>query len=186
MSYNGSYMKIAVISDTHDNLAAVITMVEQVKQRGLETVICCGDVVAPPILKEMIEGWKDAGIKMYFVFGNNDGEKMGLVNVAGGSNGVATCMGDYGELELAGKKIWWTHDSAVAELVARSGQFDFCFGGHDHRQRKVVVESDNGETVFVNPGNLTVKRPGEWRKSDDHCWSVVDLASGEVERVEVE
>lgn len=179
-------MKIALISDTHDNLAAVAQMIEEVKRRNIKVVISCGDLISPFILKEMIEGWRDAKIHLYFVFGNNDGERAVLTLMAKESNGLVRCLGTQGELELVEKKIWLTHDSAVAELVARSGQFDFCFGGHDHQQRSVIYENGNGsKTVFVNPGNLTVKKPGKFYKSVDHCWCVVNLANGEVERVEV-
>lgn len=171
-------MKIALLSDTHDNLVAVDQVLKLLKKRKIGTVIHCGDLVAPFTLMRFKEDYDG---QFYFVFGNNDGEKVGLMRIAETSQGKIVCLGNEGEIEIDGKNIFCTHESLIAILVAKSGEYDFCFGGHDHRQRKEVF----AKTIFVNPGNLTTKRDGELYKSADHCLVLVDLQNGEVERIDL-
>ncbi len=51
-------MKIGVLSDTHDSLSNVIYAVETMRDRGIETVIHCGDLtdlILSPDLKVSID-----------------------------------------------------------------------------------------------------------------------------------
>lgn len=65
-------MIVGVISDTHDNVSAVDSAVSIFEERGVETVIHCGDVIAPPVVPHF------EGLEVHAVLGNNDGELDGL------------------------------------------------------------------------------------------------------------
>jgi predicted phosphodiesterase len=63
---------IGVVSDTHDNIDAVEGIVEAFENRGVGTVVHCGDYIAPPVIPYF------DGFELHGVLGNNDGEIDGL------------------------------------------------------------------------------------------------------------
>lgn len=65
-------MRLGVISDTHDNVRAVERAVSVFEREGCDTLVHCGDFIAPPVLP-FFEGFEVHG-----VLGNNDGELDGL------------------------------------------------------------------------------------------------------------
>ena len=65
---------IGIISDTHENEEAMKKATAIFKQRKVDFVVHCGDIVSPPVLDNFKE------LKMKLVFGNNDGEKNGLIS----------------------------------------------------------------------------------------------------------
>ena len=140
-------MKIAVISDTHDHRDNILKAVSIMNEEGVDALIHCGDFVAP-----FVKRWFDTlnnNIKENFmgVFGNNDGEKIGLKNVLG-----QICRIESLEIikELDGKKIYVTHMpiKGTIDALISSGKFDIILSGHTH---EVVNKKENGVLV-VNPG----------------------------------
>ena len=68
-------MKIAIISDTHDNLPNIRKAVEIINDKDIDLVIHAGDYVSPFTAKE----FKKLNCEMIGVFGNNDGDKAMLL-----------------------------------------------------------------------------------------------------------
>ena len=140
-------MKIAVISDSHDHHNNILKAVSIMNEKNVDALIHCGDFVAP-----FVKRWFDnlnSNIKENFfgVFGNNDGEKIGLKNVLG-----QICK--IGGLELIkefdGKRIHATHMpiQGTLDALASSGKFDIILSGHTH---EVVNKKVNG-VLIINPG----------------------------------
>ena len=75
-------MKIGVLSDTHDHLPNIRKAVEVFPKIGVEAVIHGGDFCSPFTLAEF-KPLADKGLKMYAVFGNNDGDRVLLVRRGG-------------------------------------------------------------------------------------------------------
>jgi len=69
-------MKIAIISDTHDNVYVIKKFISSIKKQGIKDVIHAGDICAPITLKLF------KGINLYFVLGNNDGDVIKLKEIA--------------------------------------------------------------------------------------------------------
>lgn len=61
-------MRIGIISDTHDNIAATERATEIFREEGIETVIYCGDFIAPLVIPYFDE------LSLHGVLGNNSGE----------------------------------------------------------------------------------------------------------------
>ena len=61
-------MKIAVISDTHDNFENTTKVFEKIKELSINEIIHCGDVISPFILRKMDSYSK----KIHLVFGYQD------------------------------------------------------------------------------------------------------------------
>ena len=67
-------MKLALVSDTHDNLPKIKTMVEIINEQKADLMLHAGDFIAPFSLN-LLDGLNCPWLG---VFGNNDGEKKGL------------------------------------------------------------------------------------------------------------
>ena len=130
-------MKIGVLADSHDHLDNLRKAMAVFQKAGVKQVIHAGDFVAPftlPVLGE-------AGVPVTGVFGNNDGERVGL------SRGFAR-LGELHErpheLALNGRRIIVLHEPiALPELASA---FDLVIYGHTH---KVDVRQN-----LLNPGEV--------------------------------
>ena len=160
-------MRIAVLSDIHDNIWKLETLLV-----GLEAdvLIFCGDFCAPFTLAQIAEGF--AG-PVHVVFGNNDGDKLFLARVAGRFPHV-TLHGEFAELELEGRKIAVTHYPEIGRALAQGGVYDLVCHGHSHER----LDEQVGRTLRVNPGEVM----GRFGLS---TYARYDTVSGQAEIVEV-
>lgn len=146
-------MKIGVISDTHDNVAAIERATETVRDEGIETLIHCGDFISPPVLPFF------EGFSLHGVLGNNDGEVDGLES--GFDEIGGELHGRFADLELGGARFAVLHGESKEEVedYAESGEFDYvCYGHHHEREKREV-----GDTLIVNPGAQFPTVPEEHR-----------------------
>jgi putative phosphoesterase len=142
-------MKIAVMSDSHDNIWNLRKALAVIKAEGCAKIIHCGDFVAPFMFKEL----EQAGIPVYAVFGNNDGDKALLTRFALESDGRITLFPLVGELSADTCRIAFTHEWIVAEGLAATGNYDLVCFGHSHQP----AEHRRGTTLAVNPGEIMGK-----------------------------
>ncbi len=139
-------MKIAIISDTHGNVANFRKAVQWIKKQKIKTILHAGDIGSPESLKESLEGFSE---EFFGVFGNMDkNEKIStddynkIKNVKIKENTL--------EIELFGKKIAINHFPSEAKKLAQSGKFDLVFYGHTHR----AWEEKLAGCHIINPGEL--------------------------------
>lgn len=138
-------MKIAVISDIHDDLEKLKFVLSEVEAMGIDTIICCGDLCAPFVGKCLAEDFKG---DVYTVFGNTaDRENTPKLNQKYDN---FNHMGDVGEVELGNHRIGWVHYPEIAEEMAKSGVYDFVFHGHTHLKRAEMF----GDCLLLNPGEI--------------------------------
>lgn len=163
-------MKIAIISDTHENYPATKWIIDYLDKHEILTALHAGDIISPPLLNLFVEHYRG---HLHFVFGNNDGEKTGLSLIAE-KNEKLTCHKNEMRLELLNKKIYMNHYSATSEDMVHSGLFDVSVGGHDHQFR---VKEVNG-CLFINPGSTALQEP-------EHSFVVLNVATMEWEKVVV-
>ena len=135
---------IGIISDTHENEAAIKKAAAIFKEKNVEFAVHCGDIISPP----MLEHFK--GLKMKFVYGNNDGERIGLNNKARelGFEEVS----DEKEFEYNGKKFYAYHGTKKEKLdsAIKSNKYDYILTGHTHIKKDEKI----GKTRVINPGAL--------------------------------
>jgi len=137
-------MPLGVISDTHDNVDAVRAAVDLFDREGVERVVHCGDVIAPPVLP-FFEGFEVHG-----VLGNNDGELDGLEAGFRALGNDSRLHGRFAELALGGVRLAVLHgeDLDRVEELAVEGDYDYvCYGHHHERACRAV-----GGTTVLNPG----------------------------------
>ena len=90
---------IGIISDSHDNLAAIRKAVEFFNKKQVKAVLHAGDIISPFTVRE----FKELNPKLYFVFGNNDGDRVTLTKKFE-EIGAVSC-GDFGDLTIDGLQI---------------------------------------------------------------------------------
>lgn len=171
-------MKIAIISDTHDNTPAVVWIIEYLNEHEIPVAFHGGDMINPGVLRRFIEHYQG---ELHVVFGNNDGEKALITKRANESKNT-TCHLDVMIMGLEGKKIFMNHYSDISEPMAKSGEFDLCIGGHDHEYRVIK----HGKSLFINPGNTVTKDKWLPQEPDkESSFVILDLATMEPTRVMV-
>lgn len=169
-------MKVAIISDTHDNTLAIVWIIEYLNKQGIKIAFHAGDMINPGILYRFRDHYEG---HFHFVFGNNDGEQALAERRANNIENM-TCHLHEMRQEIEGKKIFMNHYSSISESVAKSDEFDVCIGGHDHLFRV----KNYGETLFVNPGNTVTKDKWLPQEPDKESSIVVlDLETMEAERI---
>jgi putative phosphoesterase len=136
-------MKIAILSDIHDNIWKLDALLADLQADAL---VFCGDFCAPFTLAQIAEGF--AG-PVHAVFGNNDGDQFLLAKVASRFPHV-TLHGVYAELEFDARKIAVTHYPEVGIALSRGAAYDLVCHGHSHER---IVER-HGKTLRVNPGEV--------------------------------
>ena len=161
-------MRIGIVSDTHGGHPTVRLAVAELRERGITTVLHCGDIDEA----ETVALFR--GFTAHFVFGNCDGDKASLREAM--TDIGATLHDHFGDVELEGVKLAFLHghEQNMMRDVERSGHYDFLFYGHTHQ----AEEHRTGPTRVINPGALHRAKP--------KTFIVLDLASGEVEMVIVE
>lgn len=139
-------MKIAVISDIHDNVWNLAAVLEKVQDT--EALICCGDLCSPFIVDLMADGFRDRTI--HIVFGNNDGDLYRITSNAGKYKGRVKLHGEFADLTLGGKRFAVNHYPDIARALARSGEYGVVCYGHNHSYKVERL----GNTLMINPGTI--------------------------------
>lgn len=139
-------MKVAILSDIHDNIAKLHSALALVRDRSAEVILCCGDLCSPFIAKELGQGFSGP---IHVVFGNNDGDRFRIA-----ANAVKfpnlTCHGEYAELDLDQRSFAINHFDTIGHAIARGQQFDVVCFGHNHR---FEITRQN-RTLAINPGEI--------------------------------
>ncbi|MBU0471217.1 MAG: metallophosphatase family protein [Nanoarchaeota archaeon] len=161
-------MKVGIISDTHDNIWNMDKIFAMIKNSNIETLIHCGDLCAPFIVKKLAE----LGMPVHFVFGNTD-DRFLTTRVSANYENM-NLYGDLAEFELDGKKFGVTHFPRIATALARSGDFDVVCFGHNHTKSEERI----GKTLMVNPGEAS-------GVAKDASFAIYDTKTDKVEFFEI-
>ncbi len=136
-------MRIGILSDTHDHLPNIAKAVDAFSTHGVEAIIHAGDFCSP-FTMATYRPLAEKGLKMYAVFGNNDGDRALLVQ-----RGGEFCSFADGSrvVTLDGRTFAVMHYPDLADDLYRSGAYDVVIYGHNHKLR---VEGEGRK--LLNPG----------------------------------
>ena len=140
-------MLVGVFSDVHDNLANLRRALALFTERGAEALIFCGDFCSP--IPSRVMASEFAG-DIHVVFGNGDGDRFAILNVAKTQYPNLKLHGEHAEIELGGRKVAVTHYPFYAQALARTGDYDAVFSGHTHERH----EERFGDCLWLNPGEV--------------------------------
>jgi len=153
-------MKIAIISDVHNNDVNLKKVLTYCAQNSVEKIICCGDLADMETLDILNDNFSG---DIFFTFGNMDNEhlrehefedpeKSDSKSDSGARKYKHTFIfRKFGETEIDGKQIAFIHFPREAKALAETGQYDFVFYGHTHKPWTELV----GKCTLLNPGNVT-------------------------------
>lgn len=147
-------MKIAIISDTHDNLANLKKFLELAGRDNIASIIHCGDVTTPETLAWLAEHFAGP-IKL--ACGNMEirGEEFALIAEKYSNLEIFDEIGTLHQTEQ-GKNgqirvnITFVHKPDKIEELTRSGEPNFIFYGHTH---KPWIRNE-ASIIIANPGTL--------------------------------
>ena len=141
-------MKIGVISDTHDRLPSFKKAIELFRKMNVDAIFHAGDYVAPFAAKLIAP--EVLPIPLHCVFGNNDGERKGLLK-------ILPDLQDKLTVELAGRTIVMSHFIdwlSIDDMTPNGKAADVVITGHTHEivNEKRALPGASRETLFLNPG----------------------------------
>ena len=159
--------RIAVISDTHDRVISVGPALAIIAERGVDLIIHCGDICAGDTVRLFPS-------HTHFVLGNCDFDHAAIESAIADIG--ATLHGGWGQLELAGQSLAFTHgdDQLRLQELEHADAFDFLFHGHTH----IAKEHRTGKTRIINPGAL--------QRVARRTFILLDLPSGDIETITVD
>jgi putative phosphoesterase len=163
-------MKIAIMSDSHDNIWNIRKALETIASEGVAMIIHCGDYIAPFSLQEL----DHAGIPVHGVFGNNDGDQYLLTSQAFTILNNVTLHGICGNQDIDGKKIAFTHEYVKARGMTAEGNYDLVCYGHSHEHKQEEIDG----VILLNPGEIMGKdgNPG---------FCIYDTTRGDIQRINI-
>ena len=155
-------MKIGVLSDSHDNLEKIERAVELFNDKKVAKVIHGGDLISPFTSRI----FKKLNVPLQAIFGNNDGEILGLKN-------IFNIQIQPLKLELDARKIIVIHEPVYLKELEKSSEFDVIIYGHTHK-----VDVKKGKNLILNPGETCGYLTGRATAA------ILDLAKLDVEIME--
>jgi hypothetical protein len=164
-------MLIGIMSDSHDNFRGIKEALGVFSKRDVKLVLHAGDVIGSGNAY-LFDGY---GIPVRLVYGNNDGDRVGLSRYF--ERFWGEYLGDFGELEVDGLRIAMLHgtEEPLVRAVVTSGLYDVVVRGHTH----VAEVRREGRTLVVNPGEIWGHLTGV------RSVAIMDTSTTEVEIVEL-
>lgn len=139
-------MKIAIISDTHDNHYTLNKALKYIAVIDCDFLIHAGDLARPETLDLIATKFHKP---IYIVGGNADINIDEIKSIATIHPNIFYKK-EYLEIEIDNIKIAVTHTPNSAKILAQGSDYDLVIHGHDHKP----WQSHIGKTEILNPGNL--------------------------------
>ena len=132
-------MRIAIISDSHDNLANLKKVLDWLKKNKIAALIHCGDVFRKGTVGFISKNFKG---KIYISLADVDDDIKKVSRVKFWKN--------YGHIKIDNKKLAFAHLPEIATTLALSQKYNLVFYGHLHKPWKTKIK----KTILANPGNV--------------------------------
>lgn len=158
---------VGIIADSHDNRRAIAKVVALFNQREVGMVFHAGDFISP----FTADDFSRLKCKMTMVFGNNDGERIGLHHTF---SKIGTIGTGPKKCEYHGKRFVLMHEPTCIDELSTGHQADVIIYGHTHE-----IDIRKGDTLIINPGEA-----GGWTTGRATV-ALLDLTTMDVEIEEI-
>lgn len=138
--------KIAIISDTHDNLATIDKFLAYIKINPVEAIIHCGDIAQGDTLGHIADNFNG---KILAAFGNMD-YRDSVKAIVKELPKKIILFDDFGQTEFCGLEIGFCHFKETGQAHLKKQRFDYIFYGHTHKPWMEKID----DCCFANPGTL--------------------------------
>lgn len=139
-------MKYLIISDIHENFHNLSIAFHYCTKHNITHGLVLGDLINPGIVHELGR----SKMNLHVILGNNDGDVYNIFKAAHEYTNL-TLSNEYVSLNLDKTRAFLIHDNNLGNLIAKSGEFDYVFCGHNHKATKETY----GNSVLINPGELS-------------------------------
>lgn len=144
-------MKIAIISDVHNNITNIKKVLDFCEREKIKTIICCGDLASQETLYFVTKNF--SGV-FYYTFGNMDDEYLREFEHVSEYENVKM-FPKFGEATFGGSaskkyNVAFVHYPNIAKKLAESERYDFVFYGHTHKPWEETINN----CKMLNPGNV--------------------------------
>ncbi|MDD3284026.1 MAG: YfcE family phosphodiesterase [Patescibacteria group bacterium] len=140
-------MKIAIMSDSHDNIPRIDQMLGILTKENIKIIIHCGDVCAPGVMKYLAQKFEG---DIYLSLGNVDGDHEMMKKMTSKDTKNIKLFEEFGEIEIDNIKIAFTHFPESAKELAKTDKYNFVFYGHTHKPWEEKINN----CKVLNPGTL--------------------------------
>jgi putative phosphoesterase len=166
-------MKVAIISDIHDNAHNLVLALDQINKHGsIKKIIFLGDFVGAAIAGLLCSSI----IPVFAIWGNNDGDKCLITKFSLKQNSnLEVGFDTFDIIELGNRKVFLSHYPLLAKPMAKSGDFDAVFYGHNHLKNKERI----GNCLLMNPGEI-----GAY-KTSIATFAIYDTETNDAEIIEI-
>ncbi len=142
-------MKIAIISDIHDQIENLYWVLDEIKERNIDYIFALGDYTSPYIIERL----QVNKIPIHAVWGNCDGARQAMFITSQNENpNISFAKTEFATIEIENKKYFITHFPDLAEHATTTLEYDAVFHGHTHYKRNEKI----GNTPIINPGKLAM------------------------------
>lgn len=162
--------KIAIISDTHDQIVNLRAAVNYCNEEKIDLLIHCGDLISPFMLKELA-GFTGVA---HLIYGNNIGDQHLISSRCQNDYPTIIHHGVLGTLNFNGLHIAFVHYPELAMGLAMQSTYDIVCCGHNHRYGVEYY----GHTLLINPGHML----GE---NDETGFTILDCDAMSTQRIKV-
>lgn len=150
-------MKIAIISDVHNNLVNLKKVLDYCASNAIEKIICCGDLASIETLDFLNDNFSG---EILYTFGNMDNDFLKNYFFKNNQFKKTKIFKEFGEMSFevglqadrspTSIKIAFVHFPRIAKGLCRTGKYDVVFYGHSHKPWQENI----GKCVMLNPGNV--------------------------------
>ena len=161
-------MLVGVVSDTHNNISNIKSIIDIFNKQKVDLVIHTGDISKPDTLKI----FSDLNSPMMGVFGNNDRIESGLEEVC------REYKFNFKEpplsIVLENRNIAVFHEpEIIQEYLNNNENIDIIIHGHTHRYREEEIDG----IIYFNPGESAGSLKGK------NALGLIDLKNFEIKRI---
>jgi putative phosphoesterase len=139
-------MKVAIISDVHNNTTNLKKVLDYCIREKIETIICCGDLASEETLEFLSENFSG---KIYYTFGNMDNDQLKNFEALNRYKNVKLYK-NFGEIKIDEKLVAFTHYPDLAKELCATGKYQLVFYGHTHKPWEETINN----CKMLNPGNV--------------------------------
>ncbi len=165
-------MKIAIISDIHDNTHNLVMFFEQIQKYNPEKIIFLWDFASAAIAWLLCS----STIPVFAIWGNNDGDKSLITRFSLKPDSNMELWFDViDSIELDNRKIFLSHYPLPAKSIAKSWDYDAVFYWHNHEKYKEKIN----DCLLLNPWEVWAYKTWTW------TFAIYDTQTNDAEIIEI-
>ena len=131
------------MSDTHNNLKNIKTIISLFNDKKVDLVVHTGDITTA----KSLEAFSSLNCELFLVYGNNDREESGLEEIAN-NNGFKIKEPPFEIIKNERSIVIFHEPDLIEEFLEKNDDIHIILHGHTHKYREECLK----KTLVYNPG----------------------------------